>query len=246
MAKKSISCGQDKNDRIFFRNRRTKAGSVMIVAILLASGIGTRFGSGTPKQFLKLSSGKMVLDYSVEMFSNISGIEKIIIVAHPNWVEKILKTFTNVTVISGGKTRRESVKNGLLACPKNTKKVLIHDTARPFVSSEIIRNCIRALEKNRAVTTAVQVADTIVKITGNEIVEMPNRENLRAEQTPQGFDFQTIWNAHKKFHGETTDDIRMVMELGEKPIVIAGEWRNFKITKKEDIATANQIVEGKI
>ncbi len=218
----------------------------MVVAILLAGGSGTRFGSEIPKQFQKLSSGKSILDYSFETFSAIQEIEKIILVMHPNWASELAEYFPNAIVVSGGKTRRESVENGLSACPENTEKVLIHDTARPFVSKEIIKNCIHALEKNKAVTTAIEVVDTIVRVDGNAIVEMSSRENLRAEQTPQGFDFRTILRAHAKFIGDTTDDIRMVMELDEKPIVINGDWKNFKITKKEDVAIANQIVEGKI
>jgi len=218
----------------------------MIVAILLAGGNGSRFGSEIPKQFQKLSSGRQIVDYSVGTFSTIDEIEKIILVGHPDWLEKLAKNYPNVTAIAGGKTRRESVRNGLFACPKDTQKVLIHDTARPFISSRIIQNCIDSLQENQAITVAIHVADTIVQTSHNEVVQIPNRENLRAEQTPQGFDFSIIMNAHRNFQGETTDDIRMVMALGVKPVIVSGDWKNFKITNKEDIAIANQIVEGKV
>jgi 2-C-methyl-D-erythritol 4-phosphate cytidylyltransferase len=214
----------------------------MVTGIILASGNGNRFGADIPKQFVKIKNVR-VLDFSVQTFLKCKKIDELIIVVHPEWVQQITNEYPEIRIVPGGETRQNSSFKGLKACSKETSKVLIHDGARPFVSEEIIQNCISALENHQAVSTAISVVDTIVKVENNTIIEMPNRAKLWAEQTPQGFDYKTIKKAHKIYTGNSTDDIRLVLDMGIKPFIVEGNESNFKITNQSDLKRVEMIIE---
>ena len=216
----------------------------MAIGIILAAGSGIRFGTDIPKQFVKINN-RRILDFSVHTFDSNPLIDEVIIVVNRNWGNIISKEYSNFKIVSGGETRKDSSFAGLITCNSGTNKVLIHDSARPFVDHSIIEDCIKALDNNSAVTTAIPVNDTIIQIQDDNIIEMPNRSILRAEQTPQGFDYQTIMKAHKQFRGDATDDIRLVMELGITPKFITGSPKNFKITTLEDLNRAKLILGKK-
>ena len=112
----------------------------MNIGIILAAGMSSRYNKKTPKQFDESFNKKMLLEYSVETFLNHSKIDKVILVVPKLYLEKIKNKFESCLVIKGGKTRQESSFLGLMACPENTTNVLIHDAARPFVSTQIIEN----------------------------------------------------------------------------------------------------------
>ena len=214
----------------------------MVTAIILAGGSGSRFGGETPKQFVEIN-GRRILDISVQTFVKHKLIDEVILVVHSEWIDKIQKEYQNLIVVSGGKTRRDSSQNGLNACSEDTKFVLIHDSARPFVSNQIIYNCINSLSNCEAVTTAIPVVDTIVEVENQVITRMPNRSKFWAEQTPQGFHIETIKSAHQNCIEDVTDDIKLVHSLNVKSKIVEGNELSFKITNENDLHMAKMIVE---
>jgi len=214
-------------------------------AIILASGNSTRFNSEIPKQFHKLN-GRMLMDYPIQTFSECNEIDRLIIVVPEKFRIEIQEAYPDHSVVSGGSSRKESAFNGLLACPTETEKVLIHDAARALVDKSTIIRCINGLDGAKAVSTAMPAMDTVVETNEDIIVNMPNRNRMYLEQTPQGFHYQTLLKAHKTIQVDTTDDIRLVNELGIKCVTVEGNENNFKITTKQDYQLAEILLKGSI
>lgn len=213
----------------------------MNIAIILAGGSGTRFKSKIPKQYFKIGN-KSIINYTIDAFEKSSLIDKIIIVVDKKYINDISKKNPKHIVVSGGKSRFESSYNGILACPKNSKKVLIHDAARPFVSQEIITSCIEALNNYEAVVTSIQTTDTVIRVKNMEILQVEDRNQIFLNQTPQGFKYKTILDAHKNRTGSVTDDISLIDLNKTKCKVIKGSKKNIKITTNDDIQFAMHIL----
>ena len=214
----------------------------MICAIILAAGNSYRFNSQIPKQF-HLLNGRLLLDYPIQTFSKCDKIDQLILVVPKGKVETIQKAYPHYNVISGGASRRESSFKGLTACPPETEKVLIHDAARALIDKATILRCISGLKKANAVSTAVHAKDTVVEINEGNIVQMPNRNFMFLEQTPQGFHYHTLCNAHKNIKLDVTDDIRLVKEMGITCKVVEGSEQNFKITTQQDFQLAEILLK---
>ena len=144
-----------------------------------------------------------------------------------------------VTVVTGGSTRTKSVKIALESIDSEIEFVLVHDAARPLASGELGKRVIDALAAGDvAVIPALNVADTIKEVdAANYVVSTPNRERLRAVQTPQGFARETLVKAHMQ-NIEATDDGALVEAMRGKVKLIEGEIRALKITNPEDLASA--------
>ncbi len=230
------------------------------VAIILSAGLGLRFkqnAKNLPKQ-LAIIAGKTLLEHTLEKFERNRNIDEIIIVVDPKTKkiqEKIIRenNFKKVKkIVLGGLTRQQSSKNGIFACDvKNTGKILIHDTARPFVSDKIINKVIDALNIYKAVTVAITLTDTLIKVDKNNfITDIPKRSQYMREQTPQGFDYKTIKKAHqlaiKENFNEITDDCGLVKRYNLSDIfVIPGEEGNIKITYPIDLHIADKLFQIK-
>lgn len=222
-------------------------------AIVLASGNGIRFGNDLPKQFIKIA-GKTVLEHTVEIFEKHNLIDEIIIVITPEYrvlgEEILLKNnWSKVTkLLNGGMTRKESSNIGISSIKDIEANVIIHDCARPFLSSKIISDCISALGKYSAVDVAIKASDTIIKVKDNVISEIPNRNNLMQGQTPQCFKLSVIKKAHN-LSGEDnnfTDDCGLVLKHQLCPIyVIEGDIENIKITYPIDRYIADKLFQLK-
>lgn len=225
------------------------------IAIILASGMGERSGLDIPKQFIRIG-GKTVLEHTLEMFESHKLIDSIIIVTSESYITKVkkyAKSYSKVTdVVQGGQTRQESSYKGLLAINEFECKVLIHDAVRPFVNSEIIDNCIKALENYDAVDVAVKSADTIIKINNQSLIEeIPNRNYLRRGQTPQAFDYKVIKKAHELALSDpnlqVTDDCGLVLRYNLSEVfVVEGNDYNMKITYPIDIEIADKLFQLKM
>ena len=213
----------------------------MNIAVILAGGSGTRFKSKIPKQYFKIGN-KSIINYTIDAFEKSSLIDKVIIVVDKKYINDIRKKNPKHMVVSGGKSRFESSYNGILACPKNSKKVLIHDAARPFISQEIITSCIEALNNYEAVVTSIQTTDTVIRVKNMEILQVEDRNQIFLNQTPQGFKYKTILDAHKNRTGSVTDDISLLDLNKTKCKVIKGSKKNIKITTNDDIQFAMQIL----
>lgn len=217
----------------------------MITAIVLASGSGERFGGDVPKQFLTLA-GKAILQRALEVFDSHEGIDRMVIVSHPDWMERCRVYAANLVkrtiVVRGGKTRMDSSLAGVIASPTGTTHVLIHDAVRPLLTPKIISSVIAALEQHDAVGTVIHSSDTVVKVVDHMIEEIPERSTLRRIQTPQGFKLETIRKAHelarKAGLAASTDDCGLVLRLGLPVFTVPGGHDNLKITDQFDLAAA--------
>jgi len=214
----------------------------MNAAIILAGGKGERFGGEVPKQFVILH-GRRVMDYAIKAFEQHPDIHQIVVVVPANWEAAIAAEYPQHQIVLGGETRRESSFNGLKACPKDTAKVLLHDAARPFLDYDTIQRVLDALDAADAVDTTIPATDTIVQVEAGLITSMPVRDYLYQGQTPQGFRYPVICQAHKSVFVETTDDIRLVKELGVPCVAVEGSRFNFKITSSNDLYMAERVTQ---
>jgi 2-C-methyl-D-erythritol 4-phosphate cytidylyltransferase/2-C-methyl-D-erythritol 2,4-cyclodiphosphate synthase len=208
------------------------------VALLIpAAGSGERFGAPIPKALVQLN-GRTLIEHAV---LNLGPIATQIIVAAPVGFEADFRKILGdaVTVVTGGSTRTKSVKIALESISPETEYVLVHDAARPLASSELGQRVIDALAAGDvAVIPALSVTDTIKEVdASNYVVSTPNRERLRAVQTPQGFARETLVKAHMQ-NIEATDDGALVEAMRGKVKLIEGENRALKITNPEDLASA--------
>jgi len=215
----------------------------MNVGIILAAGMSRRYNKKVPKQFDESFNQKMLIEYSVKTFLNHSKIDKVILVVPKLYLEKIKNKFENCLVITGGRTRQESSFLGLKACPENCINVLIHDAARPFVSNEIIHNCINNLNDNIAICPALPCTDTIAEAENNDTISKTlNRNILYNLQTPQAFNYKILFNCHKKLDEQVTDDISIIKKQGYNCKIIDGDIKNMKITYKEDFKILESLI----
>ena len=215
----------------------------MNIAIILAAGMSSRYNKDKPKQFDDSFNKKMLIEYSIETFINHSEIDSIILVVPELYFEEIKNKIKNCLIIKGGKTRQQSSFLGLRACPKNTNNVLIHDAARPFVSTQIIEDCIKNLNKNIAVSPALPCTDTIIEAKNNSnISKTLDRNILYQLQTPQAFNYKILFDCHKKLNEQFTDDISIIKKQGYECKIIIGDIKNMKITYKEDFKILKSLI----
>ncbi len=207
-------------------------------AIILAAGSGSRTGLEINKVLVEIN-GKKVLDYSLEFFEKHKDCTEIILVCSESDFNFIYNTYSEIAdvIIHGGLTRQQSVFKGLNKA--NNDFVLVHDSARPFISEECIDQLIDNVKQTYASTLAVFVKDTIVNINGNRLGKTLHRSELLAIQTPQAFKKDIIMMAHEKaimngFLG--TDDTALVAKFTDiTPSYVLGDYRSVKLTTKDDI-----------
>jgi len=214
-----------------------------IVVIIPAGGSGERLGAKIPKALVQLA-GRTLIEHAV---SQMAPIADQIIVAAPAGLEAQFQALlgSEVTIVTGGITRTESVNAALKQVSEDSQYVLVHDAARPLASTDLARRIIRELQSGAdAVIPGLKVADTIKRVNVDGFVtKTPNRAKLRAIQTPQGFTFETLRAAHKS-QSEATDDAALVEELDIPVKVILGEDRALKITTPDDLIRANRFLLG--
>lgn len=215
----------------------------MNIALILASGKGTRFGKETPKQFIEVNGLPLII-YTLSAFEKCNAIDEIVVVTSNEFIPLIesykdkynIKKLTKVVL--GGETRQMSSYNGLKALnAKDDDIVLIHDAARPLVNERIILDNIKACESADAVVTAIQVTDTTIsKSDTNNIKGVIDRNSIVSVQTPQTFKYKLIKEAHEKAKDSTaTDDAQLVYKLGKTVQIVEGDKKNIKITTQEDM-----------
>lgn len=237
-------------------HNRAQGGSMYqnkkIAAIILVAGNGARFSNKHPKQFYRLS-GKPVYWHTVQAFLEVSWIDEIICVCHPDYLDACqheMKNIPSVVCVSGGKSRQESSYMGLKNCSSDIDFVLIHDGVRPFVSSKIILDNINQVLIHLACDTCIPSADTIVELKTSHIVKkIPNRSLFYRGQTPQSFSYPLIVEAHQKAIEagvqDATDDCALVARLGHDIYVVEGSEKNIKITTELDLLFAEQLIRLK-
>ncbi len=230
-----------------------------ITAIVLAAGKGLRLKSKTSKPLIKIGS-KPAIVYSLETLNKHPFVKDIIVVTNASNVPSIKQIKQKYKIgkirafVLGGKQRKDSVYNGLIAVNSKSDFILVHDSARPFINSKCVSKVIARARHTGAAILGVPVKAAIKKIknqnpvgTGlapvrNIVAETLDRNELWEIQTPQVFRKDLILEAYKKFGNlEATDDAFLVEKLGAKVEVVMGSYENIKITTREDLGWANAI-----
>jgi 2-C-methyl-D-erythritol 4-phosphate cytidylyltransferase len=223
---------------------------VHIAALIMAAGRGQRFEGGAPKQ-LTLVGGRPMVAWSIERFATFAEIERVVLVIPPAQTDAWRATLAEPSgelvsdVVEGGQRRQESVRLGLEALPEAITHVLIHDAARPCLSTQLLAQIVEAVRRNDAVVPAVPVVDTLAVESGATIDAIVDRTNIVSVQTPQAFEKQLVLRAHRKAYADglrSSDDGSLVRALGGKVKTIPGERTNMKITYAEDVTIAEEIL----
>lgn len=225
----------------------------MNTAIILAGGSGSRMKSEIPKQYMKIGD-RMVIYYSIKAFQDNEYIDNIILVTSKEYIEYARNNFmtnelSKVTdIVEGGKERYDSVYSALKKV-NSDGKVLIHDGARPCITTEVINRCLEGLNKYDACIAAVPVKDTIKIADEQQCVKItPDRNTLWQIQTPQAFRNTVVNEAYRKLYESgdfthVTDDAMVVERYTNKKIkLIMGDYRNIKITTPEDMEIAGRFI----
>jgi 2-C-methyl-D-erythritol 4-phosphate cytidylyltransferase len=223
------------------------------VAVVLAGGSGTRFGSASPKQ-LRVLAGRNLIEHCVLAFDQAPAVDDVLVVAAADISDQVrrgLDGYTKVAdVIQGGATRTDSTRQALGwlgARLPGDSKVLFHDAARPLVDQQTIADCSAALDSFDAVGVVVPSPDTIVEVDDGVIRRVVPRETLARCQTPQGFRLSVIAAAYRLADADpafatfpATDDCGVVLRyLPDVPIAtVSGSERNLKITYPADLTVA--------
>ncbi len=207
--------------------------------IIVAAGRGTRAG-GEPKQW-RMLSGQSVLARTVAAFR---GAGRIIVVLHPDDMARGIAEFAGrATLVAGGETRFESVKNALETIDANEiSQVLIHDGARPMVSAAVIARVTAALETATAAAPALGVTDALWTGADAKVTGLQPRDGLFRAQTPQGFRFPAILDAHRAHPGGAADDVEVALAAGLDVAIVEGDEENIKLTWPGDFARAERML----
>lgn len=216
-----------------------------VCIIIVAAGRGSRAGEGLPKQYRKLM-GKPILRRTVESVRHAAPSAPVICVIHPDdrlLYEDAVEGLSLEEAVYGGQTRQESVYCGLTGVEHlNPDYVLVHDAARPFMGQTVLDSVVAALKGGaKAVVPGVPVTDTLKHAPDHMIERTVDRTDLFAVQTPQGFPYRELMQAHEAApHNSFTDDAAVMEQTGAKVHVSLGEAANFKITTPEDFARAEE------
>ncbi len=224
--------------------------------IILAAGQGKRMNTDKNKQFMEVE-GKPILAYTIEAFLKTNIIDEIIIVINSSEIEliteKVLKKYfkkkySEFKIIIGGEQRYNSVYNGLKSLDEKSEYVLIHDGARPLVSTYEINKSIEGLVVNGACVLGVKAKNTYKQVDNQlNVINTIPRESLYSILTPQSFHKSIIVAAYNLGINDAigiTDDGMMVEKFGEIPVkIIEGSYENIKITTPEDLILMKKIIE---
>lgn len=199
--------------------------------ILLAGGDGKRFQATKKKQWMSLN-GRPVLEYSLDAFRPV--VSQIVIVS--------AEQYKDYTCVRPGKSRSESVENGLSLI--ETPLVIVHDSVRPYITLEIVLDVVSALDQGAlSVDTAVPIIDGYLKQVGKKFIPI-SKQGRFIGQTPEGFETETLRRAFEKRTKNYQDEVTMVYDLfGITPKVVKGVELNTKITYPHDLSDAEGILK---
>ena len=224
----------------------------MAIAIILSGGTGLRASTDIPKQYIEVNNTPVIAD-SIGVFERHEDISKYVIVASDEWTDYITK-FTGDKFIGfapAGKTRQLSILNGLKALSNiasDDDTIIIHDAARPFVSSETITALIKACKTHDGAMPALPVKDTMYIRKGDKVHSLIDRDTIISGQAPEAFLYKKYLNANEVLLPEKILSIKGSTEpafmAGMDVAVIYGDENNFKITTKQDLVRYIQIKSG--
>ncbi len=218
--------------------------------LVVAAGKGERAGHDVPKQYRSLL-GKPMLRWAVEAFARHDSIDLMqIVIGADDQADyaSAMEGLNALPPLAGGPTRQHSAMHGLEALAHHKPDfVLIHDAARPLVSSALISRVVDALQAGAdAAVPLLPVADTLRRQEDGKWITVP-RDGLLRAQTPQGFRFAAILKAHRDFaQQQVTDDMALAEAAGLKIVSVPGEESNMKVTTREDFGVAERLLLSRL
>ncbi|MCK4838983.1 MAG: 2-C-methyl-D-erythritol 4-phosphate cytidylyltransferase [Desulfobulbaceae bacterium] len=215
-------------------------------AIIPAGGAGLRMGLDLPKQYLQLAN-LPILVHTVRALQRSSFIKTIIIVAPAEHLEQtraLVREFDLTLVdqvVSGGRTRQESVWAGLQSVPEGIDLVVVHDGVRPLVDPELVDACVLRAAATGAAMLAIPVKDTLKSVTDDVVGATVDRQGLWQAQTPQVARLALLkeaFAAAAQDGFEGTDEASLLEHIGAEVSVVMGSAINLKVTRVDDLALA--------
>lgn len=221
--------------------------------LIPAGGSGKRFGSQIPKQFLKINE-KEIIVYALEVFQYSDEINSIVIASHQEWIDYLFNLKDKYLlskvkeIIPGGVERQDSVRNALeTETARQSDIILVHDAVRPFVSSSLIKQLLKAAIESDAAVPAVVPKNTIKSSEANYTLNTLDRNTLREIHTPQVFKRKILENAFINAYQINyfgTDSSSLLELMGIKSKIVESYYENIKITTPFDIELAKLILEN--
>jgi 2-C-methyl-D-erythritol 4-phosphate cytidylyltransferase/2-C-methyl-D-erythritol 2,4-cyclodiphosphate synthase len=207
---------------------------MLIAAILVAAGSGSRFGGETPKQFLSLTGRAVIRHAADTLREHVTLLQP---VGDTAPIEAALEGLPHLPPVPGGATRQASVLAGLEALAAEAPDiVLVHDAARPLIPAGTIAALLAALDRVPGAIPAIPVADTLKRVTDGLITATAAREGLFRAQTPQAFRFPVLLAAHRAGAASlATDDAALLEAAGLAVAIVPGSEDNIKLTYPEDL-----------
>ncbi|WP_392544188.1 2-C-methyl-D-erythritol 4-phosphate cytidylyltransferase [Oryzobacter telluris] len=226
------------------------AASRGVGVVVVAAGSGSRLGADVPKAFVRLA-GRPLVAHALEAVAGTGGVASVVVVvpvelldpSGPHWSGVSLPP--SATVVAGGADRTASVAAGLAALGPGCDVVLVHDAARCLTPVAVFERVVAAVRAGAdGVVPGVAVVDTVKVVdTDGFVTATPERESLRAVQTPQGFRPEVLRAAHAG-GVVATDDAGLVEALGHRVLVVEGDPLALKVTTPADLALAERLLAG--
>lgn len=224
---------------------------MFVSVIIAAAGNSTRYGTGKSKQFLILDNTPVLIK-SIQAFEEIDDVKEIIVTARKQDFEVIEDFIAQYGVrkvkhiVEGGDTRQDSIYAAVKKVDEKANLVSVHDGARPLIKRKVIESVIQKADEVDAAACAVPVKDTIKIIdSSGKIVTTPERDALRAVQTPQVFRLSLYKEAIEKAVSDGkqyTDDCQLVESMGYPVYLVDGDYENIKITTPDDLLVAEKFL----
>ena len=230
----------------------TRGVSEPVVAILVAAGLGLRYGGATPKPALRITN-RALIEMSIDAMCA-GGCTAAVVVTNPATAAQVTRRLRGAPIpvytTSGGSTRQESVRRGLRFVADHPDLsgagiVLIHDAVRPMTPARVVADVISAVRGGAAaVAPALPVSDTIRELSDDGSSRPTDRTRLRAVQTPQGFPLRVIADAHERMAAqglEFTDDLSCAEAAGHRVELVEGSRLGMKVTEPADLTVAKAL-----
>jgi len=216
------------------------------VVIIPAAGSGVRFGGQIPKQYLLLRGRPLIL-HTIERFLAQPRVASVVVAAAADQfphLEAMLSANQreSVSLVEGGATRAESVRNALVAAEQaGTALVAVHDAVRPFFSGSTFERLLDEASSEGGAISVLPIVETVHRVDDSRIVRTEDRSSLVRAQTPQCFRLEVLLRAFRNFEDDlATDEAGMVTRSGGVVSVVAGDRQNIKITTPDDLALAEK------
>lgn len=214
--------------------------------VIVAAGASSRTGDGELKQF-KWIAGRPMLLHSLQLFQSRPDVAMVVCVVPqayagdpPPWVFQ--SDSERLLLSVGGRTRAESVRNGIADLPATCRIILVHDAARPLIPMAVVDRVVDAVRAGTSAIAALPVVDTLKEVDADGRIERTvPREGLWRAQTPQGFPRDVLLRAHRAAMDgdyDATDDAALVEQIGEPVVVVRGSERAMKVTDAADFSRA--------